>query len=203
MIIHPIMKVKLHLLLFALLFTNISCEEEFDYSLPHASQKGANTIGCKINGVVCIPHGASIFSPRTKSLGYNEQNGWLNCGIYFIATDNDLSLGIPRMQVSFGMDSIYNVGVFNDFFASFVISPEGGGGISYEYHYSHEIFPELSGRIEITKLDTVNNIISGRFSFEGYHINNSGEYDSSKKSYVTDGRFDIKYNEDGSYVLQY
>lgn len=197
------MKPKLIMLLLAVLFIMGSCKDEFEYTLPSATQKGANTIGCKVDGVVCIPHGASIFSPYTKRLCYNVQNGNLNCGIYFIASDNDLSSGIPRMQVGFEIDSAMSVGSFHNFFASFVISPGGGGGISYEYHYNYKDFPELTGVLEITKLDKINHIISGRFNFEGYYISYSGVYDFSKKTSVTDGRFDIKYNTNGSCVLEY
>ncbi|MEW5844959.1 MAG: hypothetical protein AB1777_01700 [Bacteroidota bacterium] len=196
------MKSKLMLLFLATLFLSGSCEKEFEYTLPPATQKGANTIGCKVNGVVCIPHGAIIFSPYTKRLCYNEQTGEIDLGVLFLPTENDIKNGIPRFGVSVRMDSIFSPGVFIDFSGTISIGyyDEHGGQLpDKEYYYTQNI----SGQLNITKLDKQNNIISGIFNFDGVLFLGLGEWDYSQLAKVTDGRFDIGYNEDGSCILEY
>jgi len=196
------MKTKFHILLFALLFLSSACEEEFEYVLPPATQKGANTIGCKVNGIVCIPHGAVIFSPYTKRLCYNEQTGEVDLGFLFLPTERDVKSKLPRMGVSLRLNSVFSTGVYGNFSGTISIGyyDEYGGQLpDKEYYYMQDI----SGQLNITKLDKQKNIISGTFSFDGVLFLGLEEWDYSQLSKITDGRFDIGYNEDGSCILEY
>jgi hypothetical protein len=68
------------------------------------------------------------------------------------------------------------------------------------YRYNNNL-PNLSAKLEITKLNKAENIISGIFWFETYRA--ITDYDPNDKLYVTEGRFDFTYNQDGSLVEGY
>jgi hypothetical protein len=57
--------------------------------------------------------------------------------------------------------------------------------ITDNVYYSKSAFP---GKVEITKLDTVNKIIAGTFYF-------TGQNPQLQTLEITAGRFDVKYNE--------
>jgi len=196
------MKTRFHILLFALLFLSSACEEEYEYELPSITQRGLNTIGCKVNGIVCIPHGAGIFSPYTKRLCYNEQTGEVDFGFLFLPTESNVKSKLPRMGVSLRLNSVFSTGVYDNFSGTISIGyyDEYGGQLpDKEYYYMQDI----SGQLNITKLDKQKNIISGTFSFDGVLFLGLEEWDYSQLSKITDGRFDIGYNEDGSCILEY
>jgi hypothetical protein len=200
------MKTKLFLLFLAsVLFLQSSCEDNDcpTYKLPNATQTGDNTIGCLLDGNVCIPK-STLFGGITKRLCYNEQTGKMSFMIYFIESDIDLRCGIPRMSVYFGAENIVSTGVTSEFWASTFIdyNPNVVGGQQVRYYGNDPnyapILPEISGidgQLEITKLDRTNRIISGRFRFIAVALN-----DYTSKTYFTEGRFDIKYNADGSCI---
>ena len=88
------------LLLLVLTLMSTKCEKEKpEPTLPPATQTGANTFGCKVNGKVYIPNGNIYYPPidqpsyhtndgsfwiRTRNLDdfENEQNHWLYIYIY-------------------------------------------------------------------------------------------------------------------------
>ncbi len=200
------MKTKQYLLIaFAalLLFFQGSCEKDNkcpNYELPPATQTGANTIGCKVNGQVCIPKIAGLFSLKTKRLCYNEENGELNLYFYFIANDKDIECNYPRMSINLSADSISNEGVYNIFSSVVEIDYSDGGGGSALHHYSATGY---TGQLFISKLDKTSRIISGTFDYEAIRWIISDEYDFNQIAQVTEGRFDFTYNEDGSCVEGY
>lgn len=186
------MKSKLMLLFLATLFLSGSCEKEEEYELPPASQNGANTIGCRVNGKVCVPKSSGLFSPKTKLLSYNEDTGELHLSVYFLADDSDYSKGIPEMTVRIIAKDIFSVGIDSFYTASVEIeTPRYTRGEWYSYNSE---YPELRTEFKITKLDKNNHIISGIFRFEGIQVGGEN-FDSLnvKKVEVTDGRFDFVY----------
>jgi hypothetical protein len=54
-------------------------------------------------------------------------------------------------------------------------------------------------KFEITKLDTVNNIISGTFDFTAFY-GIPDEFDPDDKLLITKGRFDFNYRQDGGTI---
>jgi hypothetical protein len=202
------MKTIPFLLLLSFLFLQGSCTREDDrcptYKLPPATQTGANTIGCKVNGQVCIPRIGGLFSPITKRLCFNEETRKLRLIFDFISQDNDFNCGIPRMYVMVNVDNVHIIGEVEveNMYAAVDIRPNLQVSTMYSYR---SFFPDLTASLEITKLDKTNRIISGTFSFEEYEVLsiNGDEYVFGEKAYVTDGRFDFTYNEDGSCVEGY
>lgn len=200
------MKTKIILLLLVpSLFLQGSCIREDNgcptYSLPKATQTGKNTIGCKVNGVVCVPRKAILLSPITKRLCYNDQTGDLSIRVDFLPTDKEYQCGINDMSVSLSADELFNTGVVNFESWSAVVNITPQYQVSDEYHFISHL-SGLSAELRITKLDRTERIISGTFHFEGYYIK-SGVYDFSRKVYVTHGCFDILYNADGSCIEGY
>ncbi len=205
------MKTK-HLFLIAfaalLIFFQGSCEKDEDgcpvYKLPEATQTGENTIGCKVNGQVCIPKIGGLFSPTTKELCYKEETGKLILDVYFIANDMDVSCGFISTRVRIAADSVFFAGEVDLLHIGAAVDIRPNLQVSTMYSYRSS-FPDLTANLEITKLDKTNRIISGTFSFEGYEVLsiNGDEYVFGEKAYVTDGRFDFTYNEDGSCVEGY
>jgi hypothetical protein len=59
----------------------------------------------------------------------------------------------------------------------------------------------LAANLTVIKLDTIENLITGTFWFESSQ--RFPEVNSEKKLYVTEGRFDFRYNQDGSLVEGY
>ncbi len=150
------------------------CEDDEQYqkerervwtALPEATQKGANTIGCYIDGRLWA----------TGDIGY-----------------------IGNLKMSFkAMKAEYNYPTLNiaahsadgGYIYLRVLSPKEGVSMkinkigvipSYDSYYGYDI-----GEIFITKLDTVQKIVSGHFSADI-------EVLPSDTVRVTDGRFDMK-----------
>jgi len=196
------------LLLVSALFLQGSCTKETDrcptYKLPKATQTGENTIGCKVNGQVCIPKISGLFSPTTKRMCYDENTGKLILTVYFIPNDKDIECGLYDLSLKLISDSIFAAGLIDSssYSAMVDITPQYQPSTMYSYR---SYFPDLTATLEITKLDKTNRIISGTFSFEGYEVLsiNGDDYVFGEKAYVTDGRFDFTYNEDGSCLEGY
>jgi len=176
------MKTLLLVLFAATLFSGCKKDKVEDY-LPPATQIGANTFGCKINGKVFVPKGfdgTGMPNPHTQydyllngqpylSIEANryleDSNGgggisitfWdiIQPGYYDVSSKFRFSFGWPIVTGNCGMSIIdSNLQVF-------------GGGV-------------------ITKLDIPNHIVSGTFDFKAIKPN-------CDTVFVTDGRFDIRF----------
>ncbi len=139
--------------------------------LPPATQTGAYTFGCKINGKVWVPKGG-LLHPVFDG-GYYQNN------LYLIAQ----RLGDDHSSITMNfLDSVKAPGKY--------IIKEGADGRQTGRHFdgtrSYLADTAGSGVLTLTKLDTVNLIVSGTFYFTA--TNDSGDI-----VHITDGRFDIKY----------
>ena len=190
------------LLLVSALFLQGSCKKETDrcptYELPPATQTGANTIGCLVDGVVLIPKRTEWTwnQPTILSFKYNEETGELAFRIKFAASEKAHSCGYPETSLHFVAVDIFSDGNIepNMFGAEIDIYQELYGSLKvYRFHSGLE---GLTAGFEITKLDTTLNIISGTFYFDTYR--GTQDYDPDDKLYITEGRFDFTYNQDGS-----
>ena len=173
--------------LLLLLVVGIQCKKKSDppaSSLPAATQEGKNSFGCKINGEDWIPYfRCTTFTGNCKELGF---------GVFYQNT-------ISKIPLDFTLSARKTVGdsalsVFEMYTADSKIAKTGNvidsvvilyfEGTNEFYH-----FPPVysSGAVNLTKLDTVNNIIAGTFAFTLY--NSSGD-----SVVVTDGRFDLTFN---------
>ena len=178
-------KITFTFLIFTI-FLSFSCEKnsilnpEPPDELPPATMAGANTFGCLMNGAIWRPYieGANIWE---SALNVKHDRGWPDC--------DQLHVGATRKH--YGEDSLYQSIVINVWcpvlginnitptkgvFLDFYLDP------SCSYRYSVDTFSQYT--INITKLDTENNIASGTFAFTA--INN----ECNDTIRVTDGRFD-------------
>jgi hypothetical protein len=157
--------------------------QPIDYTvLPPATQTGVGTFGCKVNGEVWVPR-VELFVPEyDKSASLHEKNalggGGISCRLLNTATNNFMSFGFG--PTFFQPTTCYG-GKSNPICsANFNISPGKW--------YSTFEADSLSNWVEITHIDTVQNIVSGKFNF--YMKNDQNVNEIIK---LTDGRFDLKY----------
>jgi hypothetical protein len=182
--------------LFLLLLTTftISCCNKGDdeqpktelEKLPPATQTGANTAGCLINGVAFLPKG--YFT--TGNLVCNYIDG------------KDFLLGIRESTIQGGNENIrtilissFNQNLHDNVGTTFPLKDYGANSKSGEYVINAVAFPDpdyysttsiVTGELKITHHDFNNAIISGTFWFDA--INSNGEVIK-----VREGRFDKHY----------
>jgi hypothetical protein len=183
-------------LLIVIFFLQGSCKRIVvcpTYRLPQATQTGANTFGCRVNGKVCIPKSSGLFSPTTRTFSYNEVTGELMFAFAFLSGDKDYECGMPKMSVRLSAENVYSIGEVSSSYLSAMVNITEQYQQAKEYIYGSDL-QSISIQLEITKLDTGNKIISGLFQFEGYRHLGLGEFDLNQKAIISDGRFDFKYN---------
>ena len=155
-------------------------DKEPTASLPPATQTGAGTFGCMVNGQAWLPvRDNTPLARANPNLVYDptfEGGSFSLSGSIY--ADKRFKQGI-----SMGGRGIGTVGEYNltNSGVSFMYLDEFSEYISDENGYIS------TGKLVITKLDKTNNIIAGTFSFT------IEKKDTGKKVTVTDGRFDMKY----------
>ena len=173
-----------------------SCKKaEEDNELPPATQTGANTFGCKINGVNWIANGSNdIFNPQALWGGIS-------------ATDTSFSQLLKQYKLQLYL-SAYNLNRSSfdlvtgcepnvgTYFFNRTTRPEpaesnyinygafSGMGGWYMTDSTH------TGSITITKYDRDNFILSGTFQFDAL------DKLTGKVLHITEGRFDREYYHD-------
>jgi len=146
--------------------------------LPPATQTGANTFGCLVNGQAWTPSGNDGTSNYSLYYDPSYRNGTLNIGAYRYANSNSNS----KQLITIYSDSLRSVGNYflvkdgrqEAFFKDRATGCEFLGGTYYR-----------RGTLIITRLDLQSGIIAGTFSFTLYKPG----CDSIR---VTQGRFDKK-----------
>jgi hypothetical protein len=166
--------------LFFVLILNSSCTKE---KLPKASEKGANTSGCKIEGKVFVPEQTITYPSMPPLTSYfNESNGSFELSVSEDSDDSNNGL-----QRYFHLDiKTLTIGVNK-------LNETSIAEISTSQLNKTESFTTtetIGGTLNITRLDTNANIISGTFSFQAAirPTNTPGKIIT-----VTNGRFDINY----------
>lgn len=166
----------------------------FDEKLPKATQTGANTFGCKIDGKSWIPDGthdlfvsipalsASIYqwqgtrnfhlSARKDPSGFKKTDETYD-DLYFDIT-LPATAGELRIDKTCNSCGIYCP--YNSIRFAVKVSPYG------ECYITDSLHP---GKIHFTRIDTLNRIVSGTFEFRAIDKN------TGKTINVTDGRFDV------------
>jgi len=161
------------LLIFGVLLpTFVGCNKD---GLTKATQKGANTFSCKVNGVVFKPvyvgglfGGAPALSARN-----NEQYGF---SIHADNRETSESIGLenPYIQKT-GTYKLYANHPNRGIYSGSIYDPGW-----YTTDSSH------IGELVLTRCDNINHIYSGFFSFRAKDPN------TGRTINVTDGRFDVK-----------
>ena len=187
--------------IFLLLVTLINCNSEesneFTPTLPEATQIGANTFGCYVDGKLLIPRdgtgtifgpdkGMSFIGSGPPEYAYNEivvrdyKSG--TSGIIKIHIDNLNANGqgdyiVNESNCQDGIDAFDNINITLRW-----LDEE----LQIEKWYCSTI---NSGDLIITRFEINNRIVSGTFSCTAKNRNNPNETIE-----ITEGRFDLKWN---------
>ncbi len=173
------------LLLLSLLDTSCRKHKPLVAQLPPATQEGRGTFGFLVDGQVFKPKGSSFGGPILSCVYQFHKRGY-----YFqLAAQNQSTI---LRGVSIHTDSMYieegRIFKIEDYYK------KGGASGRYStYDNNSGMFTEYmttqikNGELKISKLDTINRIVSGTFWFDA--VNKEGQ-----KVQVREGRFDLKYS---------
>lgn len=154
---------------------SLSCNKD---KLTAATQKGANTFSCKIDGTVFLPSedGSSWSGAHPILVNNSSFNGFVLQGRKFSTSSTS-----DPVNVLIEMPYLKTTG-------SYTLTTYGYGEYKVDYFGAptYRTNNTYSGTVNITRCDTVNRIYSGIFSFKGIDDNTGKVVD------VTDGRFDVK-----------
>jgi hypothetical protein len=172
-------------LFFAIVLTLCGCnnDDNKNETLPPATQIGANTAGCLVDGEILIPKGNNNIFQCFYQLVDGEY--------YFSISFRDKSSNISKActiisrkaDIEQGKSYLLNIGNSDD-----VVGYGGEYNIGITEPFSYDTNSVTIGELTITKLDFTNNIVSGTFWFDA--INSSGEI---KK--IREGRFDAQFTQ--------
>jgi hypothetical protein len=153
--------------------------------LPPATQIGANTFGCLVNGVAFLPDGSNFSLGPIKQCNYVYTGG----GYHFTVAasneaDNNLIknviVGTDSLAIAEGQTLTLKTFTAGNATALYTLDTNIGGVTQYVTNNT------VSGQLTITKIDSVKDFVSGTFYFTA--VNDKGE-----KVQVTDGRFDMLF----------
>ncbi len=175
-------------LIFSLLLLTFSCSKEEDCDnpvdcLPPATQIGANTAGCLVNGEVLLPKGRHLGSGSVLHFQYLNYNG----GYLFSLSISDISGKQHRTaMITYRGETKLEMG------KTYVLaqrSEEGNSGVYLLDAGFVDAFvttDEINGGFTISFLDESKRVLSGEFWFDA--INNEGEVID-----IREGRFDLRF----------
>ena len=174
-----------------------SCKKELTTAdliaqLPPETQTGANTFGCLIDGKPFVPTGTGSFTyPDYPVIG-----GYIgSLPVSYGKTNFYISARQPYFSIDLYVRNVDKTGIYPLKFDTNsypnVSYPKNYGNYTYTTATTstQECITKAStyiGQVEITKADTTNGIVSGKFSFKA--INTA----TGKIVDITDGRFDVK-----------
>ena len=149
--------------------------------LPDVSTSGTNTFGCTTNGKLFVPRGGFAQIPLQASFRITSN------GIYHFRLDAFDSHNVPGRLMMLFIDSLpFKTGdrlTFNP------IGTHASATARFYYGVDRKIYtviPSPTRQLEILKLDTVNKIIAGQFSFDSADA-------FGDTVHVRQGRFDVIY----------
>lgn len=171
--------------------SSLKCiKERIEDKLPEPTQEGRNTLGCYVNGTLFIT-GETLFGNvrPTSCTYYSKDTTNISAGTLIIQ-----GIGITR-EIS-GNIFIQKTGVFApgtftlitdtcqypkrcdaaQYYSRRELSDSTSNGVSYL---------STDGQLIVSKLDTINKILSGTFRFVA-------KDSTGKTRIITDGRFDLR-----------
>jgi len=163
-----------------------ACKKDVD-ELPPVTQTGANTFGARVNGQLWVPQGfgvaqtASILEARFADGGSSVVINARNFGSSPTETEFEIYLKDITASGTFLLNQ------FTDNYPN--------QSASYGYYIERRFTPldewitntQFNGRIDVTRFDVTNKIISGTFEFRAAKTANASQFIT-----VTEGRFDVK-----------
>jgi hypothetical protein len=173
------------LLLFALpLLLFVACKKKVD-ELPPATQTGANTFGAKVNGNFWIPQG---FGP----LPADNLLDAIRLGPNFYIRARNFASSPNETEFEIFLKDVTGAGIYplNTTLGARSTAASYGFYVKRNFSPSNEWLTSVafSGSVNISLLDTTNNIMSGTFQFTAEDI-----LGSDPPLTVTEGRFDVRY----------
>ena len=156
--------------------------------LPPATQTGANTFGCLVNGTAFTPSVPLPLDKSTLSMVYDQgyKNGTIN--IYADNKNSDVNTSIGFSSSGINDIGTYTTGFYTRYNSKYNLFIGYANAISgcaigvTDSPYN----PIDTGLLTITKFDKINRVFAGTFSATMY----STTCDTIK---ITNGRFDLKF----------
>jgi hypothetical protein len=180
------MKTYIKIIIIALIFVSCSNDDNKPSKpvdqLPPATQTGAQTIGCLVNGVPFTDSGVmNNFYQLIDGEYYMVINWFRNTSQGYKSGQ----IAINRIQIEEGQTYILNKSSYTD-------GDYTGVGATFvstlpEIYGQFETNTIYTGQIHFTRFDTENFIMSGTFEFQAKEIQ------SGKTINITDGRFDLNF----------
>lgn len=156
-----------------------SCKQDPEPQLPPETQTGANTFGCMVNGKLWLPSqedGSPIIN------AYLGSSGTFTVAA-FIILDRSSSGGEEYENIALGLKGLNKTGTYYlDERNAYV---DYGHDLKKCYYLNVISGSYYTGKIEITRFDLTNNIVSGKFEA-------TLKVPSCDTIKITDGRFDVK-----------
>ncbi len=168
---------KLFLLIITIFVFNSCSKNDIPTTLPLATQTGAGTFGCLVNGVP-----------------YVDNSGFFNCfyqlvgGKYYFNISPSFN-GSNLLELDLGSNNV-NFAIENQFILSDY--SEGNGAAAFfigDSDRNIKTNTNNTGICMISLFDTQNNIISGTFEFQIFDEVTQTLY------VITEGRFDAKFTQ--------
>jgi hypothetical protein len=150
--------------------------------LPPATQTGAQTIGCLVNGKAFVDNSS-----------FNNFYQFVDGEFYLVINwDMDNSNGYKDGQIAISKTVIQEGQTYILNKSSYLDGDYIGAGATFvstlpEIYGQYETNSNYTGQIHFTRFDTQNFIMSGTFEFEAKDIL------SEKTISITNGRFDLQY----------
>lgn len=174
---------KILLTICATTFLLISCKKEVT-ELPPETQTGAHTFGAKVNGSFWVPQGFG-------SLPANDILEARMIGNDVIINARNFSSSPTETEFEIRLKNVTAPGTIQ--LNSDVVHPSTEN--SYAYYVKRNFTPinewltssTATGSVTITRIDTINWIVSGNFQFNMLNI-----YNDPQPLSITEGRFDLK-----------
>lgn len=154
--------------------------------LPQATQTGANTLGCRINGKVWVAQDSDEMFNRTLGVEGGYQGTIIDSIPYCIwirARRND------RTFLHLFVRKVSKPGLYP---LELATGARPGALVPYSYGLYFDSSKEFmtgpghTGTVTVTRADTINGIVSGTFEFTGY------DPQTKQAISVTEGRFDAR-----------
>ena len=184
------LRICLYVLLLA--FTSCSsCKKDVDPTsqLPAATQTGANTFGCVINGQAWVPNGVSTI-PVTRPIngGYIGESIGVPKYTVHIRTNSDrvaLQVYVKSVTAPGRYPLAFDTGDFTTYYAKNYGLYRIDGPTIDDPDYAYITTSQVTGYVDFVVADTASKRLAGTFEFEGI------DFPSGKKIKITGGRFDI------------
>ncbi len=148
-----------------------------ELQLPPITSEGKNTVGCKIDGKIWIPYSKNQFPKIMASI--DRSANW-RFGFWGYQIDNPTN---QKGTIGFYLNYINTDTIF-------ILSNNKYNNIAYYYPTDSTLLTtdnNLQNYVQIISFDSINQIISGTFSFTTL------DTITNEKHEITDGRFDLRF----------